>query len=1062
MTMNWKCVFLNDNIAYFAKIDMDKVTISDGISTIREYRRKNINGCSYDGETLWLSITEQDDLIAVDKIDSETIISIKENNLVRIIKAVTGQKNLLFLETTQEDKRTYSVFDCALKTVIVTLPITINMRQEEDTFYDLYIDNNKGCLLCEYQTRISARYSDEVDDTEILFYAEFTWSKQNQLAVISRGIRLIIDYEHSDSANGIQTLIEDSGLRFPLFNYYLYHWLKQKSFSSSGLYIVYYCPDISGIIIGSADGGKVYRIFKLPHEVDKEENQYYFNDFTNLLYVVDQSNKITRYLVECTAQDALEKLNAAYDKACQDRINLASKRDAGDLSFWRLLNIAIENCNCIFVSAESNYYETAVGSYDITIEIETPISGTIALKQTGEILAVFEDWDFKKTITINENNSFEIIFTTTIEGISKEIYFDPPLQRCYYIYLDQYFGDDEIIKCCNRHSVRYYLQENPTNVFATNQLGYVGTAEDYNFLLGVLEDYYCKSVLYHGHNAVCAKSCIRAVYKLALYYKRKDAIPVLRKLLILADDEELENQIREYCVELTELRSFLDQIESGNYRVDLDIQTDVAIDIYMESKDFMVAKIDSNKQGDNINCCCLRSSSNQFDIIITSDMLEQRLSISADDGILHYLHIHVDPNNQARMNFGNKNYCIALVTNLKETNSPVILERYLGRPRRYINFTMLPNKVTIPNTVTNIEENAFGGESVTEVLIPESVVSISDSAFQYSALKCINIPRKVTTIGKSAFEHCDNLEIVILPNKVTCIADSCFKDCMALTNIIIPDGVSRIGENAFTGCVSLNDVIIQDGVQTISAGAFSGCYNLACITIPNSVTVIESRAFDNCKKLIIKAHVGSFAERYARRNGISFKTDISILKDNFTLKEESFMLVEEKKKMIFISHSTKDKEYIKVFVELLETLGIREEEIVCSSIPPYCVPLRGKVFEWLVEKFQNCKLHVIYMLSHNYYNSPASLNEMGAAWAMKQEWSAILLPGFGFKEIAGCIDSTQIGIKLDDPDVATLKYRLGELKDLLVKEFDLRSMSSALWERKRDDFLDKIADIKFR
>ena len=33
MTMNWKCVFLNDNIAYFAKIDMDKVTISDGIST---------------------------------------------------------------------------------------------------------------------------------------------------------------------------------------------------------------------------------------------------------------------------------------------------------------------------------------------------------------------------------------------------------------------------------------------------------------------------------------------------------------------------------------------------------------------------------------------------------------------------------------------------------------------------------------------------------------------------------------------------------------------------------------------------------------------------------------------------------------------------------------------------------------------------------------------------------------------------------------------------------------------------------------------------------------------
>lgn len=167
----------------------------------------------------------------------------------------------------------------------------------------------------------------------------------------------------------------------------------------------------------------------------------------------------------------------------------------------------------------------------------------------------------------------------------------------------------------------------------------------------------------------------------------------------------------------------------------------------------------------------------------------------------------------------------------------------------------------------------------------------------------------------------------------------------------------------------------------------------------------------------------------------------------------------DKPHKLFISHSSKDADYVEAFVGLLEILGLRDEDIICSSVPPYCIPIDNKVYEWLVNEFHNSDLHVIYAFSKNYYSSAASLNEMGAAWAMKHKWTGVLLPGFQFNQLDGCIDKTQISIKLDDSDNRTLKYRLAEFKDELIKEFELRPMSEATWERHRDKFLDRIANI---
>lgn len=202
------------------------------------------------------------------------------------------------------------------------------------------------------------------------------------------------------------------------------------------------------------------------------------------------------------------------------------------------------------------------------------------------------------------------------------------------------------------------------------------------------------------------------------------------------------------------------------------------------------------------------------------------------------------------------------------------------------------------------------------------------------------------------------------------------------------------------------------------------------------------------------------------KNTTDFIGDARILKKRLEIELEKMgdskmeeQVEQEKDLKIFISHSSKDADYVLAFVELLETLNVPEDRIICSSVPPYCIPLGNKVYNWLVSQFQHSSLHVFYVLSDNYYKSPASLNEMGATWALKHKWDGILLPGFEFEDIKGCIDKTQISIKLDDTDKRMLNYQLGLLKNKIAKEFGLNLINEAIWERKRDEFLDKIDHI---
>lgn len=244
--------------------------------------------------------------------------------------------------------------------------------------------------------------------------------------------------------------------------------------------------------------------------------------------------------------------------------------------------------------------------------------------------------------------------------------------------------------------------------------------------------------------------------------------------------------------------------------------------------------------------------------------------------------------------------------------------------------------------------------------------------------------------------------------------------------------------------------------ETIESGNQEKAEKLETMIVSVLQTEIEDIAYG----------LEDYSPGYIERQQINHIGDLELIRERLQVELEKVSggryESQQKKRMVLISHATKDAEYIKQLVELFEYIGLRDEELVCSSVPDYSIPYGENIYDWLREKFQTCDLHVIFVLSENYYRSPACLNEMGAAWVLKSKYDFLLLPGFNYGDIEGAIDPRKIGFKLDDVNTEMVKHRLGELKNKLVKEFELRAPGDTGWENKRDRFLKNVDEIKTR
>lgn len=184
----------------------------------------------------------------------------------------------------------------------------------------------------------------------------------------------------------------------------------------------------------------------------------------------------------------------------------------------------------------------------------------------------------------------------------------------------------------------------------------------------------------------------------------------------------------------------------------------------------------------------------------------------------------------------------------------------------------IPSKID-GKPVTMIYEFAFCGLEKTKTInIPDSVKVIGAEAFAWSNnLQTINIPNSVTELGAGAFILCENLTNVTLPNTISSIPYGTFAACVSLKKINIPSSVKTIEDEAFS-MTGFTEFTVPDTITSIGARAFSDCENLVKVTIPKTVTKIGDDIFEGgSEDVTIYGEKGSYAEKYANKNDISFK-----------------------------------------------------------------------------------------------------------------------------------------------------------------------------------------------
>lgn len=166
--------------------------------------------------------------------------------------------------------------------------------------------------------------------------------------------------------------------------------------------------------------------------------------------------------------------------------------------------------------------------------------------------------------------------------------------------------------------------------------------------------------------------------------------------------------------------------------------------------------------------------------------------------------------------------------------------------------------VILPRTTKSIGASALASDaSLTQITIPDSVTTIDDYAFAGSGLTSVVVPESVTYMGKYAFWGCANMTAAVLPESTKRLPEGIFSQT-ALEQFHIPDSVTSIGTAAFHFCYSLRRLTGGSHVNTLGSFALNYCKQLEELNLSDSLEYIGGKALCNLvnlKELKIPAKV---------------------------------------------------------------------------------------------------------------------------------------------------------------------------------------------------------------
>ncbi len=184
------------------------------------------------------------------------------------------------------------------------------------------------------------------------------------------------------------------------------------------------------------------------------------------------------------------------------------------------------------------------------------------------------------------------------------------------------------------------------------------------------------------------------------------------------------------------------------------------------------------------------------------------------------------------------------------------------------------SSLSLPNTISVIDYEAFYGNNIVSLNIPYSVEKRGSGAFALNKnLKTLtfnesenSVPsgdREACPVGENSEEETEPLsqESSSMSAKLTEIPDYCFDRCESLTYLTFPSSLKSIRYGAFQRCTGLTSLYLPSGLTLVEGKAFNFCQSLTRVYIPSSLTSLNT---DNT----LKGRIDPFAFTFCNGNRV--------------------------------------------------------------------------------------------------------------------------------------------------------------------------------------------------